>query len=97
MIYKKVIRPILFKFDPEKVHNFTINLLSNSLASSFLKNLYSFESERLKTKVGKLTFRNPIGLAAGMDKNCVALKSWDTLGFGFAEIGTVTPLPQEGT
>lgn len=63
-----------------------------ALISPFFK----FEDERLKVKVGTLTFRNPIGLAAGMDKNCTALKSWDALGFGFAEAGTVTPLPQEG-
>ena len=96
MLYKKLIRPVLFKFDPEKVHNFTINLLSNNIISGILKPIYKFENDKLKVKVGNLTFRNPIGLAAGMDKNCEALPSWNALGFGFAEIGTVTPLPQDG-
>ncbi len=96
MLYKKLIRPVLFKFDPEKVHNFTINLLSNNLISGIFKPIYKFENDKLKVKVGNLTFRNPIGLAAGMDKNCEALLSWNALGFGFAEIGTVTPLPQDG-
>ena len=96
MIYKKFIRPLLFKFDPEKVHNFTINLLSNTMLSGILSPFYNYENEKLKTRAGSLTFKNPIGLAAGMDKNCDALQSWNALGFGFAEIGTVTPLPQEG-
>ncbi|HEY3252106.1 MAG TPA: quinone-dependent dihydroorotate dehydrogenase [Ignavibacteria bacterium] len=96
MLYKKIIRPILFKFDPEKIHNFTINLLSNEPVPNLIKPVFSYENDKLKTKVGNLTFRNPIGLAAGMDKNCEALSAWNALGFGFAEIGTVTPLPQEG-
>jgi len=96
MLYKKVFRPLLFKFDAEKVHNFTINLLSNGLVSGMLSPFFKFDDEKLKVKIGNLTFRNPIGLAAGMDKNCTALRSWDAIGFGFAEVGTVTPLPQEG-
>lgn len=96
MLYKKFILPILFKFEPEKIHNLTINMLSNSIVPRLIRPLLKFENEKLRTKVGKLTFRNPIGLAAGMDKNCEALHSWDAMGFGFAEIGTVTPLPQEG-
>jgi len=73
-----------------------MGLLSNPLFSSILKLFYDFENAKLKVKVGKLTFKNPLGLAAGMDKNCTALKSWEALGFGFAEAGTVTPIPQEG-
>jgi dihydroorotate dehydrogenase len=96
MVYKKLIRPILFRFDPEKVHNFTMNMLSKELTAGILKLLYSFENSKLNTIVGRLTFRNPIGLAAGMDKNCEALLSWNALGFGFAEIGTVTPIRQDG-
>ncbi|MCC6866350.1 MAG: quinone-dependent dihydroorotate dehydrogenase [Ignavibacteria bacterium] len=95
-MYKKIIRPLLFDYDPEKIHNFTINRLSGSLFPSLLKLFLSFEDKRLQRKVGRLTFRNPIGLAAGMDKNAVALAGWDAMGFGFAEAGTVTPLPQEG-
>jgi len=96
MMYKNLLRPILFKFDPEKVHNFTIGILSNRLLTALFTQLLKFENNKLKTKIGNLTFRNPIGLAAGMDKNCEALAGWDAMGFGFAEIGTVTPLPQEG-
>ncbi len=95
-MYKSLLRPILFKFDPEKVHNFTIKMLSNEGFDNLIKPLFSFEDEKLNVKAGNLTFRNPIGLAAGMDKNCTAIESWDAIGFGFAEVGTVTPLEQEG-
>jgi dihydroorotate dehydrogenase len=96
MIYKNLVRPLLFNFDAEKVHNFTINMLSSEGFDNLLKPIFHFEDEKLRVKVGNLTFRNPVGLAAGMDKNCIAIESWDALGFGFAEVGTVTPLPQEG-
>ena len=96
MIYKHIIRPILFKFEAERVHDFTMNMLSIGVIDNLLKTFYKFENDKLKVKVGNLTFRNPIGLAAGMDKDCTALSAWDTFGFGFAEVGTVTPLPQEG-
>jgi len=96
MLYKKIIRPVLFKFNPEKIHNFTIKLLSNGLLPGLIRLFNKYENDKLKLNVGSLTFRNPIGLAAGMDKNCTALRSWDAIGFGFAEVGTVTPFPQEG-
>ncbi len=97
MFYKSLVRPILFKFDPENIHNLVMSSLSKPLFSSLLKPIYcSRDNDKLAVKVGNLTFKNPIGLAAGMDKNCTALKSWEALGFGFAEAGTVTPLPQEG-
>lgn len=96
MVYKYIIRPVLFKFEAEKVHDFTINMLSYGIIDNLLKPFFRFEDDKLKVKVGKLTFRNPIGLAAGMDKDCTVLSAWDMFGFGFAETGTVTPLPQEG-
>lgn len=96
MLYKKIIRPALFKFDPEKIHNFTIKLLSGGILPNIIRPFFKYENEKLNVKAGNLTFKNPIGLAAGMDKNCTALRSWDAIGFGFAEVGTVTPLPQEG-
>lgn len=96
MIYRSLVRPILYKFDPEKIHDFVMKLLSNGAFSSVLKPLYGYADKMQGVKVGNLLFRNPIGLAAGLDKNCTALKSWDNIGFGFAEAGTVTPLPQEG-
>lgn len=96
MFYKKIIRPLLFSFDPEKIHELILNTLSLELVDNLIKPFLQFEDQKLVFKVGKLEFRNPIGLAAGMDKNAIALKSWDALGFGYAEAGTVTPLPQEG-
>ncbi len=96
MLYKKIIRPALFKFDPEKVHDFTIKLLSAGLVPPLIRPFMGFEDKKLEVTAGKLKFKNPIGLAAGMDKNATALGSWNALGFGFAETGTVTPLPQEG-
>lgn len=96
MIYKNIVRPVLFRFEAEKIHDFTIKMLSYGIADNLMKPFYRYENDKLITKVGRLTFRNPIGLAAGMDKDCVALSAWDTFGFGFAEIGTVTPIPQEG-
>jgi dihydroorotate dehydrogenase len=96
MFYKTLIRPVLFHFDPEKVHNFVISFVK---CIPFLYPLIRFfcrPSVNEKIKIGDLTFKNPIGLAAGFDKNCDVLRFWDALGFGFAEIGTVTPLPQAG-
>lgn len=96
MIYKKLIKPLLFRFDAEKIHDATIKLLSLKIIDEFIRPFFSFENNVLNVKAGKLNFRNPIGLAAGMDKNCEAAESWDAIGFGFAEVGTVTPLPQQG-
>lgn len=96
MLYKKIIQPALFKFEPEKVHDFTIKLLSLGITPGLIRPFLKYEDKKLEVKVGRLTFKNPIGLAAGMDKSCTALKSWEAIGFGFAEAGTVTPLPQEG-
>ena len=96
MIYKNLVRPILFKFDPEKIHNLAMDFISGGLFAAAMKPFYSYEDNKLKVRVGNLTFRNPIGLAAGMDKNCTAIRGWDAIGFGFAETGTVTPIPQEG-
>jgi dihydroorotate dehydrogenase len=95
-MYKHLIRPLLFKFDPEVIHDFTIKMLSLDIFDNLIRPFFHYENKNLEIKVGNLTFRNPIGLAAGMDKNCTALSSWDAFGFGFAESGTVTPFPQEG-
>ena len=96
MLYKKIIQPALFRFDPEKVHDFTIKLLSGNIVPWIIRPFLKYEDKKLEVKVGRLTFKNPVGLAAGMDKSCTALRSWEAIGFGFAEAGTVTPLPQEG-
>lgn len=99
-MYKWFIRPILFKFDPEKIHYFTTGLLrillKTPLILSIYKKQYQYESEKLQTKVFDIMFKNPIGLAAGFDKNAEFYKEMTELGFGFIEIGTVTPKPQPG-
>ena len=95
-MYKHLIRPVLFKFDPEVIHNFTMKMLSLDIFNNLIRPFLYYENRNLEVQVGNLTFRNPIGLAAGMDKNCTALSGWDAFGFGFAEVGTVTPLPQDG-
>ena len=99
-MYKWLIRPILFSFDPEKVHYFTTGLLkfvlNTPLLSTFYKNQYKYESQKLQTKVFDILFKNPVGLAAGFDKNAEFYKEMHQMGFGFIEIGTVTPKPQSG-
>src|SRR5437870_7572367 len=95
--YELFVRPLLFSFDAETAHHLTIGLLQS--ASHFypaLRVLKSFQaSSKPKTLFG-LNFRNPIGLAAGLDKNGVAVPAWAALGFGFIEIGTVTAVAQPG-
>lgn len=99
-MYTSLIRPILFKFDPEKVHYFTFSVMKNALKlpfiSSALAKKFAMHDKRLERQVFGLKFKNPVGLAAGFDKNAVLFKELDQLGFGFIEIGTITPKPQEG-
>jgi len=99
-MYKWFLRPLLFNFDPEKVHYFTTGLLKTVLKipilSSALNSYYRFESPSLQKNVFGILFKNPVGLAAGFDKNAEFYKEMYALGFGFIEIGTVTPLPQDG-
>ncbi|MCQ9635270.1 quinone-dependent dihydroorotate dehydrogenase [Chryseobacterium sp. WG23] len=95
-MYKSLIRPILFKFDPEEVHHFTFSMLRNF---GFLTKLFlpkPIEDKRLEREVFGLKFKNPVGLAAGFDKNAVLFNELGDLGFGFVEIGTVTPRAQAG-
>jgi hypothetical protein len=89
---------ILFRFDAEKVHYFSMNMLKKLCALAPTKYLIKklFYSPSEKVNVFGLTFRNSVGLAAGFDKNAAYLNALDCLGFGFVEIGTVTPLPQAG-
>lgn len=99
-MYKLLIRPILFWFDPEKVHYFTFSLIRFLSRipgfSSIFKSLYLVNDKRLETEVFGLKFPNPVGLAAGFDKNAVLYKELSNFGFGFIEIGTLTPVGQEG-
>ncbi len=100
MIMYKVIRFFLFQFDPEKVHYFTAKMLRVTLSipgmKSVWKLLYSVEDSRLEKKLFGLRFKNPVGLAAGFDKNATMFNDLSYCGFGFIEIGTVTPQPQAG-
>lgn len=95
-MYKTLIRPILFKFDPEEVHHFTFSFLKNFgfLAKLFLPK--PIEDKRLEREVFGLKFKNPVGLAAGFDKDAKLFNELSDLGFGFIEIGTLTPKPQAG-
>lgn len=95
-MYKSLIRPILFKFDPEEVHHLTFSILKNFgfLAKLFLPK--PIEDKRLEREVFGLKFKNPVGLAAGFDKDAKLFNELSDLGFGFIEIGTLTPKPQAG-
>ena len=97
MIYKAILRPLLFLREPEKSHEQTLSLLSRlSFLEGALERLFSVEDKRLEVNLGPLTFPNPVGLAAGFDKNARAVKIWPGFGFGFTEIGAVTARPQPG-
>ena len=99
-MYKQLIRPFLFQFDPEVVHHFSFTSLKliHKLpgVSSLVKRNFTLEDERLEREVFGLKFKNPVGLAAGFDKNAELYKELSNLGFGFIEIGTVTPKAQAG-
>ena len=96
----KLLRNILFWFDAEDVHYFAMNMLSLLCSISFikriLKNKFTPSNSNFSKEVFGLSFSNPVGLAAGFDKNAIYLEELETLGFGFVEIGTVTPVAQEG-
>lgn len=99
-MYKSLIKPIVFRKDPEQAHYSTVGLLRTVLklpfGKSIFKALYGYEDKSLERTVFGLKFRNPVGLAAGFDKDGKFYKEMSQLGFGFIEIGTVTPLPQAG-
>lgn len=96
----KTLRNILFNFDPEAVHHFSMNSLrtmgSLAPARKILSTAFSYNHPALERNVFGLHFKNSVGLAAGFDKNALYLRELEALGFGHVEIGTVTPLPQPG-
>lgn len=100
MMYKSIIRPILFKFGAESVHHFTFSILKIAnkvpFTTSVLRKIYGTEDQRLEREVFGLKFKNPVGLAAGFDKDAKLYKELSAFGFGFIEIGTLTPKPQPG-
>ena len=98
-MYKLIIRPILFLLNPERVHYISfsfIKLFSKIGLSGIIRKYYAHNDVRLEREVFGLTFKNPVGLAAGFDKNAVLYNELSNFGFGFIEIGTLTPKPQDG-
>ena len=99
-MYKLLLRPLFFLFDPEKIHHFTFSLIKFTSKipgfTAVFRSLYVVEDARLERNLFGLTFKNPVGLAAGFDKNAVLYNELANFGFGFIEIGTVTPKGQAG-
>ncbi len=99
-MYKHILRPILFLFPPELAHDITFKLIKTLFkipgVASIFRKMYSLKDKRLQRTVFGLTFDNPVGLAAGFDKNALLVDELSCMGFGFIEIGTVTPLAQAG-
>lgn len=95
-----ILKFFLFKLNPEHAHEFTTHWLKMAfrlpLVKGLFEKLYQLEDPRLTRKLFGLTFKNPVGLAAGFDKNADYIHPFSSLGFGFLEIGTVTPKPQPG-
>ncbi len=91
LCYRRILRPLLFRLDPEISHRLTLGLLARLPAFK-----PAIDPPELRTEAFGLYFSNPIGLAAGMDKDVRAPLAWNMLGFGFAEFGTITPRPQPG-
>ena len=91
----QLIRSLLFKFDAEFSHDLTLKALSLSNKMGLLSFLKAPHSSRLRTVMG-IPFQNPVGLAAGLDKNASHIDALGKLGFGFIEVGTITPRPQPG-
>jgi dihydroorotate dehydrogenase len=89
--YTRLLRPLMFRLDPETAHRFTIAALSMMPPKQ-----PASDPPELATTVFGIKFANPVGLAAGLDKDAHAIRAWNALGFGFAELGTITPRRQPG-
>lgn len=100
MIYNSLVKPLLFKLDAEQAHTATQKFAQTASKSFFLKALasgiYNYQSPKLGQQIWGLNFRNPIGLAAGFDKNGEIPEIMESLGFGFVEIGSITANPSTG-
>ncbi len=95
--YQRFVRPVLFQLDPESAHHLALRSLHLApRIPGALVFLRSFAPPPRPRSLFGLQFRNPIGLAAGFDKNAIAIPAWEAMGFGFVEIGTVTAQPQPG-
>ena len=99
-MYKHLIKPILFRINPETAHNMTFSMLSFlrhvPFARSIIRAIYRRDSPSLEKEVFGINFPNPVGLAGGLDKNGEYYNDLANFGFGFVEIGSLTPRPQDG-
>ncbi len=98
-MYQKLIKPFLFRLDAEKAHHLVFGLIKVLFQIPGVRGMWYLRSVRhrkLERELLGLRFKNPVGLAAGMDKNGRLINEWFYMGFGFVEIGTVTPKPQSG-
>jgi dihydroorotate dehydrogenase len=99
-VYKEIIKPVLFKKNAEDAHHFTFSWIKRTfnlpVIKSMINSFFKYEDKVLERKVFGLKFKNPVGLAAGFDKDAKLIDEMSMLGFGFIEIGTLTPRPQEG-
>ena len=96
MLYRSIARPLLFSLPPEWVHHASMNVLTRTPMAALIEPFARRDFPSLERKLFGLTFPNPIGLAAGFDKNAEGVTTWPRLGFGFMELGTITPRPQPG-
>jgi dihydroorotate dehydrogenase len=99
-MYRWLLKPLLFRLSAETAHRLTVRLLKFAFRVPFmpalLRGYYHFENPQLERTLFGLTFKNPVGLAAGLDKNAEMIDELASVGFGFIEIGTLTPKPQDG-
>ncbi len=99
-MYRGVVYPVLRRVDAERAHDIVLRVLSQVERAprlrTLLRKLLSVDDPRLHVTLAGLHFANPLGIAAGLDKNGLAVQTWGVLGFGHVEVGTVTPRPQPG-
>lgn len=100
MMYKRFLRPLLFRFNPERIHHWAVGALRFAgripLVGLIVRRMFTVSDPRLERDVLGIKFPNPVGMAAGFDKDAVVYRELTMLGFGFVEVGTVTPLGQPG-
>ncbi|MEL7221819.1 MAG: quinone-dependent dihydroorotate dehydrogenase [Bacteroidota bacterium] len=100
MLYDQLLKPLLFRLAPEQAHHLTVKLLETTLklplVSTAFRSRYQVSAAALRRQCFGIDFPNPVGLAAGFDKDGRYFQAMSQLGFGFVEIGTVTPRPQAG-
>lgn len=99
-LYANIIRPVLFKTNPDRLHEtvvlFGSILGKTSITRNLLKFFYNYENPMLETKVFGIKFKNPIGIAGGFDKNAKLIQTLPSIGFGFVEVGSITARPYRG-